>query len=64
MDIAIIPNDHDVDFSLYAYQIELNNNSIVHYLLNCVSCEADYKCDRSKRGKTQDQTRIVERLKA
>jgi hypothetical protein len=59
MDITVIPDDTNADFSLYAYQIGLNNNSIVPNLSSCVSCEADHKWDRPKAGKKQDHTRKV-----
>jgi hypothetical protein len=59
MDITVIPDDTKADFSLYAYQIGVNNNSIVPNLSSCVSCEADHKWDRPKVNKTQDHTRSV-----
>jgi hypothetical protein len=59
MEITVIPDEKTADFSLYAYQVGLNNNSIVPILSSCVSCEADHKWDRPKVNKTQDHTRTV-----
>ncbi len=57
--ITVIPDNPKDNFSLYAYQIGTNNYSTVPNLTSCVSCEADYKWDYPKRGKTQDHTRSV-----
>jgi hypothetical protein len=59
MEITVVPDDTQADFSLYAYQIGLNNPSIVPNLSSCVSCEADHKWDRPKRNLVQDHTRSV-----
>ncbi len=59
MEITVIPDDTNADYSLYAYQIGLNNNSLVPDLSSCVSCEADHKWDRPKANKTQDHTRSI-----
>ncbi len=59
MTITVIPKNTSANFSLYAYTIGVNNNSIVPELHSCVSCEADHKWDRPRRGKTQDHTRSV-----
>lgn len=62
MEITVVPDDKNADFSLYAYQVGLNNKSIVPDLTSCVSCEADHKWDRPRSGKTQDHTRVVSNL--
>ena len=58
--IKVIPDDPAVDLSIYAYSIGTDNYSVVPALASCVSCEAEHKWDRPKRGKTQDHTRSVE----
>ena len=57
--ITVVPDNPDDNFSLYAYQIGATNYSTVPNLSSCVTCEADYKWDYPKRGKTQDHTRSV-----
>ena len=42
LSITLIPNNNNVNFSLYAYQISTNNYATVPNLHSCVSCEADY----------------------
>ena len=58
--IKLIPKDKKANFSLYGYQVGTTNYSVVPELSSCVSCEADHKWDRPKRGKTQDHTRTIE----
>lgn len=60
MSITVIPDDKTVNLSLYAYQIGIDNYSIVPDLSSCVTCEADYKLDYAKVNKTQDHRRIVQ----
>lgn len=64
MEITVIPADPNANFSLYAYEIGVTNNSIVPNLPSCIRCEADHKWDRPVRGKTQDHTRIVKDILA
>jgi hypothetical protein len=59
MNITVIPDDKNADFSLYAYQIGTTNFSTVPDLSSCVTCEAAHKWDYPKKGKTQDHTRSV-----
>lgn len=59
MNITVIPDDKNANFSLYAYQIGTTNYSVVPNLGSCVTCEADHKWDYPKKGKTQDHTRSV-----
>jgi hypothetical protein len=59
MKITVTPDDVNQDMSIYAYQIGTNNFSVVPKLSSCVACEAEYKWDRPKKGKTQDQSRTV-----
>jgi hypothetical protein len=62
MEVTVIPDDKNADFSLYAYQVGLSNNSLVPNLPSCVTCESDQKWDRPKVGKKQDHTRMVGNL--
>lgn len=59
MFIKIIPKNKKQNFSLYAYQVGMNNEQLPPNLNSCVTCEADYKWDYKRRGKTQDHTRQV-----
>ncbi len=59
MNITVIPDDKNADFSIYAYQIGTTNFSTVPNLSSCVSCEAEHKWDYPKKGRTQDHTRSV-----
>ncbi|PHN03980.1 hypothetical protein [Flavilitoribacter nigricans] len=58
MTIRVIPRDKNADFSLYAYSG--GGGAVVPNLPYCTSCEADYKWDFKRRGKTQDHTRSVQ----
>lgn len=58
MTIRVVPKDKNADFSIYAYSG--GRGAIVPDLPSCVSCEADYKWDYKRRGKTQDHTRSVQ----
>ncbi len=59
MFITIIPDDKNANMSIYAYTIGKTSYYIPPKLPRCVSCEAEHKWDRAKRGKTQDHTRTV-----
>lgn len=59
MEITLIPNDPKANMSLYAYQDGTTKNVYPPELSTCVSCEADHKWDRPKKGKTQDHKRTV-----
>jgi len=60
MTIKVIPDDPNVNMSLYAYSIGTSDFSVVPDLNRCVTCESDQKWDRPWKGKTQDHTRWVE----
>ncbi len=62
--IEVIPLNKNANFSVYAYQINLNENYLVPDLRRCISCEADYKWDYPKRNKTQDHTRKIGNITA
>jgi len=57
--ITVTPKDKNKNFSLYAYSVGTTTNAVVPKLSSCVTCEADYKWDYKRRGKTQDHTRSV-----
>ena len=57
--IRVIPKDKNANFSLYGYQVGTTSYPIVPNLNSCISCEADYKWDYPKRGKTQNHTRSI-----
>lgn len=59
MNITVVPKDPKADFSVYAYTIGTTNTAVPPTVTSAVSCEAEYKWDRPKRGKTQDHTRSV-----
>jgi hypothetical protein len=59
MEITLIPEDKNANFSLYAYQDGTTSKVMPPELSSCVSCEADHKWDRPHKGKTQDHTRSV-----
>lgn len=59
MEITVIPDDKNANFSLYAYSVGTTSNAIVPDLPGCVSCEADHKWDYPKKNRTQDHTRSV-----
>ncbi len=62
MEITVIPDDKQADFSLYAYEVGLQNNSIVPNLPRCIRCEVAYKWERKHYGQTQNHTRTVSDL--
>ncbi|MFH2095326.1 MAG: hypothetical protein ABIJ16_06465 [Bacteroidota bacterium] len=64
MDITVVPDDPNTNFSIYAYTVGPANNSIVPNLSSCVSCEAEHKWDYPKKDRTQDHTRTVYGLTA
>lgn len=59
MEIELIPTDKSKNMSLYAYQTGTSSKTYPPELSSCVTCEADYKWDYPKRGKTQNHTRKV-----
>lgn len=59
MNITVTPADPKQDVSIYAYEVGTNNFALPPDLHSCVSCEAEHKWDRPKKGKTQDHRRSV-----
>ncbi len=64
MEVTVTPDDPNANFSIYAYQVGINNNDIVPDLPGCTRCEVDYKWDMKWKGKTQDHTRTAKNLVA
>lgn len=62
--IKVIPKDKEANFSVYAYQVGVNNSDLPPNLSSCVRCEVDHKWDRNWKGKTQDHTRNVKHILA
>jgi hypothetical protein len=62
--VTVIPKDPEANFSLYAYEVGVNNDALPPNLASCIRCEADHKWDRSYAGKTQDHTRYVKYMVA
>ncbi|MCK6569971.1 hypothetical protein L6V77_02560 [Myxococcota bacterium] len=64
MYVTIIPKDPKVNLSGYAYSVAPGKVVLPPDVASCVSCEAEAKWDRPKRGKTQDHTRVLPRVTA
>jgi len=62
MEVTVVPDDKNANFSIYAYEIGANSNRIVPNLPSCIRCEVNHKWDYPKKGKTQDHTRTVKDL--
>lgn len=60
MKIKATPVNKDEEISLYAYMVDENNVPLVPNLIQCISCEADYKRDKPMKGKTLSYVREVE----
>ena len=59
-EITVIPEDETANFSIYAYQVgKVSAANTVPNLARCIRCEADFKWEYNRRGKTQDHTRTV-----
>ena len=57
--IEVIPVDKNANFSVYAYQINLNEDFLVPDLPRCIACEADFKWSYRKRNKHQNHIRKI-----
>ncbi|MEL6805935.1 MAG: hypothetical protein AAFO91_19400 [Bacteroidota bacterium] len=64
LEVTVVPDDKSANFSIYAYEIGLTNESVVPNLPSCIRCEADHKWDYKYKGKTQDHRRTVRNLVA
>lgn len=64
-EITVIPEDENANFSIYAYQVgQVSASNTVPNLASCIRCEADFKWEYKRRGKTQDHTRTVKDILA
>ncbi|MDH5180627.1 MAG: hypothetical protein OEZ39_19340 [Gammaproteobacteria bacterium] len=59
MDITVIPLNEQQNLSVYVYAMGMNDFYLPPKLPSAVTCEADYKRDRKRKGKQQDHTRAV-----
>ncbi len=57
--IEVIPVDKKANFSVYAYQINLNEDFLVPDLPHCIACEADFKWDYRKKNRYQNHIRKI-----
>jgi len=64
MEVKVIPTDPSQNFSIYAYEIGLDNDAVVPNLPSCIRCEVDHKWDGKWKGRTQDHTRTAKNLVA
>ncbi|MEO1448802.1 MAG: hypothetical protein AAFV07_04700 [Bacteroidota bacterium] len=65
LEIKVIPDSADANFSLYAYQVgRVDASNMVPNLKRCIRCEADYKRSAPVRGRVEDHTRTVRDLLA
>ena len=51
VEVIVTPADKNANFSVYGYQINLNDDFVVPNLPHCITCEADYKWDYAKKHK-------------
>lgn len=59
MEITVIPDNPKDNFSIYSYMTGINSDVLPPNVNSCLSCEAEHKWDRPKRGKAQNHTRTV-----
>lgn len=64
MEVTVTPTNPKNNFSIYAYEVGVNNESVVPNLPRCIRCEVDHKWDRAHVGKTQDHSRTAKHLVA
>ncbi len=64
LEIVVEPEDENANFSVWAYQVGVDNSDLPPNLSSCVRCEVDHKWDRNWKGKTQDHTRKVKYILA
>lgn len=63
MEVRVIPDDENANFSIYAYEVgKVGADNTVPNLSSCIRCEADFKWEYKRKGKTQDHTRVVKDL--
>lgn len=64
LEVTVIPDDPQANFSIYAYEVGVGNESLPPNLPRCIRCEVDHKWDRPWKGKVQDHTRTAKNLVA
>ncbi|CAN5609511.1 hypothetical protein BH10ACI3_BH10ACI3_24460 [soil metagenome] len=57
--VTVVPKVAGTDLSLYGYQLPPDTTTLPDSLGSVVTCEADYKWDRPKTGKTQTDARSM-----
>jgi len=60
MSISVNPVANKTDLSLYAYMSAIRDFHLVPDLPGCVTCEADFKWDRPKKGRVQTAERMIQ----
>jgi hypothetical protein len=55
VEIIIIPTNKKDNLSIYAYQIQPNEDFVVPNLPHCITCEADHKWDYQKRNRPKQK---------
>ncbi len=58
--VSVSPDDDKGNLSLYGYMMSSTEFRVVPDLPRCITCEADHKWDRPKKGKTQTSMRLIE----
>ena len=59
MRLKVTPKDPASNLSIWAYTVGTNNFRTPPTIQKCVSCEAEQKWDRPKKGQTQDSSRSI-----
>ncbi|MBX7172817.1 MAG: hypothetical protein K1X72_17740 [Pyrinomonadaceae bacterium] len=57
--VTVKPKNSNANLSIYGYQLAVGDVVLPLNLQSCVTCEAEHKWDYPKRGKTQDDSRII-----
>jgi hypothetical protein len=60
MTITLSPIDTNSDLSIYGYMMGVTEYRVVPNLPRCITCEADHKWDRPRKGKVQTHERKIE----
>ncbi len=55
IEVTIIPLNKKDNLSVYAYQIQTNEDFVVPNLPHCVACEADHKWDYKKKNRPKQK---------
>jgi hypothetical protein len=60
LEVTATPINKDEEISLYGYMVDENNIPLVPNLIQCITCEADYKRDKPMKGKALSYAREIE----